>query len=544
MSTKKTKHYLIENDYLMSEWNWGKNNELGLSPERLTSGSGRKAWWKCSMCTFEWDSVIANRSKGIGCPQCSRKKRGKKLIETRIKKTGSLLETNSALVEQWNFERNSDLSPQDVSPNSNKIVWWKCANGHEWQAQISSRNHGSGCPHCANNMKKSHDLFLFETAKLHPNIRIVEKYQTAKLKVLCQCLVCGNEWRTKPNNLLQGQGCPKCARLKNAQKSALTHEEFIQRVYRTNPCIEVIGTYKTAHSKINVMCKNCLNKWTPQAWDLIQGAGCPNCSHTNTSYTERVIYEAFLLRLGEESVIHRNTDAIGKELDIFIPKYKFAIEYGAWYWHRSRTDNDKSKLLLCEENGIKLIIIYDNYDSLQPPETQNIITYNCDLSDTKNEEKLIELIELLFNAMGTEFTPFTKKEWEHITHNAYISSRRISTESFSARLLRHNPNITVIGEYTGANNKIDLKCNVCCNVWQATPGHLLSGRGCPVCARKTTAKKLKKAVIKCDLHGNFIDEYEDATTASIANKISVNQIRNACTGKTLSAAGYIWKYKK
>ena len=53
--------------------------------------------------------------------------------------------------------------------------------------------------------------------------------------------------------------------------------------------------------------------------------------------------------------MHRDNDAIGKELDIFIPKYKFAIEYGAWYWHKNRAENDRIKQLLCKENGIKLI---------------------------------------------------------------------------------------------------------------------------------------------------------------------------------------------
>jgi hypothetical protein len=36
----------------------------------------------------------------------------------------------------------------DVTPNSDKKVWWKCKKGHEWQAIIGSRNRGNGCPVC------------------------------------------------------------------------------------------------------------------------------------------------------------------------------------------------------------------------------------------------------------------------------------------------------------------------------------------------------------------------------------------------------------
>ena len=41
------KHYLIENKSLMLEWDWDKNNSLGLDPTKLTFGSNKRAWWKC-----------------------------------------------------------------------------------------------------------------------------------------------------------------------------------------------------------------------------------------------------------------------------------------------------------------------------------------------------------------------------------------------------------------------------------------------------------------------------------------------------------------
>jgi hypothetical protein len=52
------------------------------------------------------------------------------------------------LAKEWNFEKNDRLTPRDVSPNSGKKVWWKCSKRHEWQAVVSNRNKGSGCPHC------------------------------------------------------------------------------------------------------------------------------------------------------------------------------------------------------------------------------------------------------------------------------------------------------------------------------------------------------------------------------------------------------------
>ena len=62
---EKEKKYLIDNPTLMAEWNYEKNNELGLDPKNLTLGSGKKVWWKCSICGYEWQAKILNRKYKI-----------------------------------------------------------------------------------------------------------------------------------------------------------------------------------------------------------------------------------------------------------------------------------------------------------------------------------------------------------------------------------------------------------------------------------------------------------------------------------------------
>jgi len=60
----------------IDEWMWEKNFRLGLSPDWISLGSCRKAWWKCKNCNNEWFTQINNRTKlGCGCPKCSWKRR-------------------------------------------------------------------------------------------------------------------------------------------------------------------------------------------------------------------------------------------------------------------------------------------------------------------------------------------------------------------------------------------------------------------------------------------------------------------------------------
>ena len=65
----------IINSSLISEWNWKKNIQLGLDPNKLTFGSNKKAWWKCKTCGHEWLAKIENRViLGRGCPECAKGK--------------------------------------------------------------------------------------------------------------------------------------------------------------------------------------------------------------------------------------------------------------------------------------------------------------------------------------------------------------------------------------------------------------------------------------------------------------------------------------
>jgi hypothetical protein len=61
---------------IAAEWDFEKNSPY--SPSEFLPYSGKKMWWKCKNCCFEWNTEIRNRSNGHGCPECARQKRKKK----------------------------------------------------------------------------------------------------------------------------------------------------------------------------------------------------------------------------------------------------------------------------------------------------------------------------------------------------------------------------------------------------------------------------------------------------------------------------------
>ena len=42
-----------------------------MDPTKTALHSGKKAYWRCRTCGYEWQAVIASCSDGRGCPKCS-----------------------------------------------------------------------------------------------------------------------------------------------------------------------------------------------------------------------------------------------------------------------------------------------------------------------------------------------------------------------------------------------------------------------------------------------------------------------------------------
>jgi hypothetical protein len=57
--------------------------------------------------------------------------------------------THPALAADLDPHRNPDVDPAVVTARSRRKVWWRCAQGHLWEAKVHTRAEGSGCPVCA-----------------------------------------------------------------------------------------------------------------------------------------------------------------------------------------------------------------------------------------------------------------------------------------------------------------------------------------------------------------------------------------------------------
>ena len=199
--------------------------------------------------------------------------------------------------------KNGDLQPTHVMPYSNKKVWWKCAEGHEWEATVCSRTNGNGCPYCSNKkvLVGYNDLATTRpdiASEWHPvkNEDLLPAQFTygSEKKVWWLCSKCGNEWETTINN-------------------------------RTN------GYFST---------------------------GCPKCSGEHaTSFPEQALFYYAQRLVDKDAQSRCKVDMSGslEEVDVWMPSLKCGIEYDGEYYHARREDKDREKDSAAKAAGIRLI---------------------------------------------------------------------------------------------------------------------------------------------------------------------------------------------
>ena len=195
------------NPTLAAQWHPTKNGSL--TPDMVNRGSTKKVWWQCGQ-GHEWQSTINNRSSGNGCPYCSKWK--------ALKGVSDLSTVNPELAAEWHPSKNGSLTPDMVARNSRKKVWWRCRRGHEWQAKVSNRSSGNGCPYCSGQkvLKGFNDLATVNpelAAEWHPtkNGELTPDMVTkgSNKKVWWKCKQ-GHEWQARIAGRNKGTGCPVC----------------------------------------------------------------------------------------------------------------------------------------------------------------------------------------------------------------------------------------------------------------------------------------------------------------------------------------------
>ncbi len=202
----------IDKEWCLLDWDYEAND---FGPDHYTNGSGEEVYWRCHKCGHKWKTPICDRTRDYknGCPLCS-----ERVIVSGVNDLPTIL---PELMEEWDYEHNTEIDPTTVGRGRHEYASWKCKKcGYIWQAQIYNRAHGKGCPCCANRVVVPgiNDLATTDpelAAEWHPTLNSLKPTEVTRgqqKKIYWKCSKCGNVWLDTLNHRSHGRGCSKCKR--------------------------------------------------------------------------------------------------------------------------------------------------------------------------------------------------------------------------------------------------------------------------------------------------------------------------------------------
>ena len=299
------------------------------NPMTLYVYHSKKLTWKCDKGHI-WKASPVQRTKyGEGkCPECFYNGRVGKPI-------GDIKDTNIAvkaphIAAMWDYEKNGEMKPEEVSFGSMKKIWWKCDLGHSYQQEVNTKvYYNQGCPYCSNN-------------RVFPGFNDLATHTPEAVKW----------WDYDNNGDLTPQTCAK-----------------------------------NTSRVINWVCPdNEDHKFSKQVCSMVRTRPyCPQCMKWGTSVKEKELYK-YVCSIYDGTVIENDRKLLGnkKEIDIYLPDTNLAIEFNGLYWHSEERIDDKNyhkeKYELCKDKGVQLLTIWEDDWDLRQDVVKHMIAHKLGVS--------------------------------------------------------------------------------------------------------------------------------------------------------------------
>lgn len=191
------------------------------------------------------------------------------------------------LCKEWNYEKNGDLKPDNISVGSGKKVWWICNNGHEWDTVIKVRK-GSGCPYCSGKRATDKNRLLNKFPEIaeefdhekNIGLHLENICYAGRKKVWWKCKY-GHQYQMRVSDRTRGSGCPYCSRRRVSDKNriSITNPELCEEWDKDkNGDLKIDGLSCCNDKKVWWKCKKCQFEWKTTCHIRHIGHGCPNCA--------------------------------------------------------------------------------------------------------------------------------------------------------------------------------------------------------------------------------------------------------------------------
>lgn len=189
-------------------------NEMKIINENITIigiyiNSKIKLLVKCEICNHEWEATPSNLLRGKGCPNCRNINNKQNLIMSHDDFMAKFNKLNSRL---------DILTKYDGMKRNIKVRCLVCGKIYSTNAEHILKGQECACLSCdkiSKSLMRTNSEFIQLVKEKNPSVCPIEEYKGSSVKILFECLVCKHRWKTIPNLIISGYGCPVCGKSKS-----------------------------------------------------------------------------------------------------------------------------------------------------------------------------------------------------------------------------------------------------------------------------------------------------------------------------------------
>lgn len=347
-------------------------------------------------------------------------------------KKNNITITHPQIAAEWDYQRNGDLKPTDVTKGQTITVNWLCTlKRHPYPARVDHRcSMKSGCPYCAHKKPFPGETDL---ATIYPEIAAEWDYENNP---------------DKPEDYLPASNkkkrwiCPIC------------HQSYPRKI--------------SERTLAKMGCRHCTNP-----------------GERSTSQQE----QAFVFYFSMKTAVQNREKVCGYEVDIYLPELNTGIEYHGEYYHLKRTDKDEEKKSVLTAQGIRLITVKCDRERSVSDDTVTMQTKS--LKTNPNDNELEWAIKEVFRLLSFVAPDISLQRDRSQIYALYI--RTIKENSLAERrpdlasewCYELNYGLTPEMFSVSSNKTVNWTCPKCkINYPMRIGNRSILGQNCPYCAGK------------------------------------------------------------
>jgi hypothetical protein len=397
--------------------------------------SNTKALFQCS-AGHTWETTPTNViHRGTDCPHCAgRAPLNKEIVNDRLADLGIVMLGDYVNSQTKSLFRNKEGRTWESTP-SNVLA-------------SNDRQQRTGRPRLT---KEAVNKRLADRG-----IVMLDEYVHQKVKARFKCRL-GHIWAARPGNVLFGKGCPKCGKVSAAKKKRISVDTVRTRLADRD--ISLVGDYIDTRTKTRFACSKG-HSWVTTPASVMRGSGCPHCCEQNQPLTKDVVNARIANRgitlIADYEGAHTNT--------------LFQCAEGHTWGARPGNILQGKNCPHCDG---------------QFPLTKEVV------NERIADRGLVLLGQYTNNATKTLFQCGDRHTWETAPANVMagngcpicVGRFPLTTEIVNERIADRG--IILLDDYINNSTKRRFQCSEG-HIWETAPANVLSGRGCHVCADRTS----------------------------------------------------------